>query len=145
MHFQQSNLCGDLITKFMDRGYPKQLFMQVASTVSFEQRSRLLQQNDREPLQQNTTIFCDTHHPALHSSTISNILADDQTPFDPMVVRRRPTSIKDMVVRARVGGQQHSSGASPSTSTAPASSILPTPEHLLPAELAQLSYLITIN
>ena len=117
-----------LLTKFMDRGYPKHLFMQVASTISFDQRSRLLQRKDREPLQQSTTIFCATHHPELPSSTISSIISDDQTPFDPMVVRKRPTSIKDMVVRTRVGGHlQHNPGKQPSNSSSSTAttSILP--------------------
>ena len=95
-----------LLERFLDRGYPKRLFMQVASTLSFDQRGLLLRTTERRPLQPNVTIFCATHHPSLPSSTIRTAITDDQTPFEPMVVRKRPTSHRDLLVRARTSDRQ---------------------------------------
>ena len=102
-----------LLTKFRSRGYPKSLFLRVAATISFSQRSWMLQHRDKEPLPQNSTIFCASHHPELPSHTLREILSDDQTPFDPLVTRKRTQSIKDLVVRAKVGEQQDSNKEQP--------------------------------
>ena len=93
--------------KFLQRGYPYQLFCNVASTLPFDKREGLLRGAEKKELEPNVTIFCATHHPSLPSSTIRGAISDEQTPFVPMVVRRRATSHGDDLVRARVTAGRH--------------------------------------
>ena len=98
-------IVSQLLKKFLERGYPKSLFMREADGLSFGQRQDLLQPRPRQQLLPDVTIYSATHHPALDSSAIRRILCDDQTPFRPMVLRPRPTSHRDLLVRAKTAGR----------------------------------------
>ena len=96
-----------LFSRFLERGYPRHLFMEVADSIHFGQRSDLLLPSARKELAPNVTIFTTSHHPALDSAAIRRLLMDQETPFEPMVVRPRPTSHRDMLVRAKTPGRNN--------------------------------------
>ena len=108
-----------LLHKFTSRGYPRELFHRVAHSISFDQRLHHLTPKPDQQLAPEVTIFSVPHHPALDSSAIRRITTDDQTPIIPMVVRQRPPSHGDLLVRARTR-------TSPGTTSPAASSSSPT-------------------
>ena len=77
-----------LLARFMERGYPKEFFLRVARTITFGQQTELLTPHPRRTLPRGTTLFRVRHHPAIPSSEIWQQLADEQLPFDPMIVAR---------------------------------------------------------
>ena len=87
--------------KFLSRGYPDRVFRQASDSVLFEHREQHLVSRPKLQLAPETTIFSATHHPALDSTSIWNIIMDEETPFHPMVVRARPKSHGDQLVRAK--------------------------------------------
>ena len=89
-----------LLEKFKSRGYPEWLLRQTAEQINHKDRSKLLQPSPKRTLEDNTTVFCSTFTPGINSSTIRRMLVDPETPFNPMVLRTRPTSIQDRLVRA---------------------------------------------
>ena len=89
-----------LISKFQERGYPRVLLRE-ADKLNHGQRQGLLERKEKQQLQPDVTIFTTTHHPSLTSSAVRRVLSDEETPFRPMVVRRRAPSHKDRLVRAR--------------------------------------------
>ena len=98
-------IVSQLLKRFLERGYPKQLFMQVADTLTFGQRQDLLTSHPKQGLLPNVTIYSIRHHPAIASSDIWQILFDEETPFEPMIVRPRPPSTRDALVRAKTPGR----------------------------------------
>ena len=90
-----------LISKFQERGYPRVLLLREADKFNHGQRQGLLERKEKQQLQPDVTIFTTTHHPSLTSSAVRRVLSDEETPFRPMVVRRRAPSHKDRLVRAR--------------------------------------------
>ena len=92
-----------LLCKFQSRGYPKELLKQIANRINYQYRKELLQPAPKRTLEKDVTIFCAAYSPGLNSSAIRRILTDRETPFNPMVLRTRPTSIKDKLVRAKTG------------------------------------------
>ena len=102
---RSTSVVSQLLQKFLERGYPKQRFMKVADTLAFGQRQQLLTSQPKQQLLPNVTIFSATHHPALDSAAIWRILMDEETPFQPMVVRPRPTSHRDLLVRTKTPGR----------------------------------------
>ena len=94
-----------LLERFLQRGYPREFFLRVAETVTFGDRVHLLTSHPRRTLPSNTTIFSIRYHPALPSSDIWQALQDEETPFNPMVVRSKPTSHRDLLVRAKTAGR----------------------------------------
>ena len=113
-----SEIVDQLHARFMARGYPNSLFWPVADSIDYNMRDHYLMPHPRRELLPETTIFSATYHPALNSSDIWNILMDDQTPFSPMVVRPRPKSHGDLLVRARTRSQHKNT---PATTSSPAS------------------------
>ena len=95
-----------LLDRFLERGYPKELFLEVADTIAFGDRSSLLTPHPRRTLLPNVTIFSIRHHPALDSRAIWQILNDEETPFCPMITRPRPPSHRDLLVKAKTPGRQ---------------------------------------
>ena len=89
-----------LLEKFKSRGYPEWLLRQTAEQIQFKDRMKHLHPAPKKTLDANTTVFCSTFTPGLNSSTI---MVDPETPFNPMVMRPRPTSIKDRLVKTKVG------------------------------------------
>ena len=89
-----------LLFKFQSLGYPKELLKQIANGINYQQRN---QPAPKRTLDKDVTIFCAAYSPGLNSSAIRRILTDRETPFNPMVLRTRPTSIKDKLVRAKTG------------------------------------------
>ena len=87
--------------KFLSRGYPERVFRQASDDVLFEHREQHLVSHPKQQLTPETTIFCATHHPALDSTRIWQILMDEETPFTPKVIRGRPKSHGDLLVRAK--------------------------------------------
>ena len=94
-----------LLERFLQRGYPREFFLRVAETVTFGDRVHLLTSHPTRTLPSNTTIFSIRHHPALPSSDIWQALQDEETPFNPMVVRSKPTSHRELLVRAKTAGR----------------------------------------
>ena len=97
------SMVDQLLSKFTSRGYPKELFHRVAHSISFGQRQYHLASRPQQQLTPEVVIFSVPHHPALDYSAIKRITTDDHTPFLPMVVRQRPPSHGDLLVRARTG------------------------------------------
>ena len=71
--------------------------------IKYQDRGKLMMPAEKKTLDPDTTVFCATYTPALNSSAIRRVLVDPETPFNPMVLRPRPTSIQDRLVRAKVG------------------------------------------
>ena len=92
-----------LLEKFKSRGYPEWLLRQTAEQINHKDRSKLLQPSPKRTLEDNITVFCSTFTPGINSSTIRRMLVDPETPFNPMVLRTRATSIQDRLVRAKAG------------------------------------------
>ena len=102
-HLQYTTILDRLLEKFKSRGYPEWLLRQTAENINFQDRRKLLQPAQRRTLEPDTTVFCATYTPAINSSAIKKMLVDPDTPFSPMVLRTRPTSIQDRLVRAKAG------------------------------------------
>ena len=95
-----------LLQKFRLRGYPNWLLREESDGVPYSKREELLHPKERRTLEQDVTLFSSIFTPGVRSSAIRTALLDDETPFSPMVLRPRPTSIQDRIVRARVQQQQ---------------------------------------
>ena len=91
-----------LLQKFRERGYPKWLLREEAENVPYSKRRELLHPPERRTLEQDVTLFSSIFTPSVSSSSIRRALEDEETPFAPMVLRPRPTSIQDKIVRAKV-------------------------------------------
>ena len=96
-----SIIVAKVLERFMQRGYPKHMLLQVVDTISYGDRAEHLKPHPKRTLQPNVTIFPLRHHPAIDSKAIWEILNDVSTPFLPMVTRPRPTSTRDALVRAK--------------------------------------------
>ena len=94
-----------LLKRFLERGYPKAMLMEIASTISYGDRPHFLISRPKRKPEENTTIFSARFHPALDSHNIREALVDRDTPFLPMIVRPRPTSTQDLLVRAKTPGR----------------------------------------
>ena len=114
-----SLILSKLLTRFMERGYPREFFLGVARTISFGDRTDLLTPHPRRTLPPSTTLFRVRHHPALPSSVIWEQLKDEDLPFDPMIVALKPKSHRDLLVHAKTPGRDEtlSSLPPPSSST----------------------------
>ena len=95
------DMVGQLLPKFTNRGYPRELFHRIAHSISFDQREYHLTPKPQQQLPPEVVLFSVPHHPALDYSAIGRITADDHTPFQPMLVRTRPINHGDLLVRAR--------------------------------------------
>ena len=89
-----------LLQKFKDRGYPEWMLRQETDSVNFQLRHELLQPRERRSLQMDVTMFTSIFTPGIKSSRIRRALEDEQTPFSTMVLRPRPTSLTNTLVRA---------------------------------------------
>ena len=76
-------IVAQLLKRFLQRGYPKELFLQVADSLTFGQGQNLLASHPKQALLPNVTIFSIRHHPALDTAEIWQILQDEETPFKP--------------------------------------------------------------
>ena len=92
-----------LLDKFRSRGYPEWLIRQEADRTSHINRDTLMKPTTKRTLEEDVSFFSATFTPGISSSKIRRALEDKETPFQPMVLRPRPTSIQDQLVRARVG------------------------------------------
>ena len=92
-----------LLEKFRSRGYPEWLLRRKADIIEHSCRSQLLIPSPKRTLEQDVAMFSATYTPAISSTAIRRVLEDKETPFQPMVLRPRPTSIQDRLVRAKVG------------------------------------------
>ena len=95
-----------LLNKFMERGYPNWLLREEANDINYSKRQELLHPKERRTLEKDVTLFSSIFTPGVRSSSIKRALQDEETPFTTMVLRPRPTSIQDRVVRAKVQQQQ---------------------------------------
>ena len=100
---EYTSILDKLLEKFKSRGYPEWLLRQTAENIKYQDRGKLMKAAEKKTLDPDTTVFCATYTPALNSSAIRRVLVDPETPFNPMVLRPRPTSIQDRLVRAKVG------------------------------------------
>ena len=91
-----------LLHKFRDRGYPEWLIKQETSSINFSKRKELLHPPERRGLEADVTLFESIFTPGISSKAIRTALQDPETPFYPMVLRPRPTSIQDRLVRAKL-------------------------------------------
>ena len=91
-----------LLNRFQQRGYPKPLLMEVASSISFCHRPHYLIPQPKRTLEPNTTIFSAPFHPAIDTHSILEAILDSDTPFLPMVTRPRPLLAQDLLVRAKL-------------------------------------------
>ena len=90
----------DLLKKFKNRGYPRWLLRQETDNINYSRRSELLRPKEKRTLEQDITMFSSIFTPGISSSRIRRALEDDQTPFSPMVLRPRPASFTNTLVRA---------------------------------------------
>ena len=91
-----------LLGKFRQRGYPTWLIREEADRVHHNQRESLLHPNPKRSLEEDVALFSVTYSKGLSSHRVRRALEDTETPFCPMVLRPRPISTKDRLVRARV-------------------------------------------
>ena len=94
-----------LLDKFRSRGYPEWLIRQETDVISHTNRETLMHPTTKRTLEEDVTFFSATFSPGISSSAIKGALEDKETPFQPMVLRPRPTSLKDQLVRAKVGNK----------------------------------------
>ena len=102
-HTNYTLILDRLLQKFETRGYPMELLKRIAQQVPYQERKNLLQPVPKKVLDKEVTVICATYSPGLDSTAIRKILTDPETPFTPMVLRPRPTSIMDKLVRASTG------------------------------------------
>ena len=91
----------NLLQKFRERGYPPWLLREESEHVDYSKRAELLRPKERRSLQEDVVIFSSLFTPAIKSRAIREALEDEMTPFNPMVLRLRPTSLKDRLARAK--------------------------------------------
>ena len=112
-----------LLQKFKARGYPSWLLSQMTDNINHCKRAELLHPPERRRLEKDIALFTSIFTPGVSSSSIGRALEDEQTPFSPMILRPRPTSIQDRLVRARIAAANLKGETSTSTeSTATTSS-----------------------
>ena len=99
-----------LLEKFRQRGYPEWLIREEANKVHHTQRELLMNPTPKRTLEEDVTFFSTTFSKGLSSTSIREALDDKETPFCPMVLRPRPTSIKDKLVRAKVPSHHRDNG-----------------------------------
>ena len=92
----------NLRLKLRKRGYPPWLIREETEQVNYSKRSELLRPKEKRTLQEDVVLFSSIFSPAVNSKDIREALLDEETPFKPMVLRLRPTSLKDRLVRAKV-------------------------------------------
>ena len=91
-----------LLRKFRWRGYPQLLLRQEAGAISYTNRAKFLHPPERRALDQDVVLFSSIFSPGVDSSAIRRALQDEDTPFTPMILRPRPLSLHDRLVRARI-------------------------------------------
>ena len=96
-----------LMKKFRQRGYPKWLIREPSSNIQFSMRKNLLQPKERRSLEEDVTIFTSIFNPAAPSKKIRKALEDRETPFSPMVLRPRPTTILNKLVKSKNTEELH--------------------------------------
>ncbi len=85
---------------FLVRGYPlKLLKKREAASLPFSSRAKYLECKAKKTLEEATTIFSVCQHPAIRSSDLHLAMEDSDLPFQPMVVRRKSSTIGSLVVR----------------------------------------------
>ena len=94
-----------LLDRFSQRGYPRDFLQRITDSVRFEDRGQHLEPQLSRSLPPDVTIFSCRHHPAISSSDIWQSIWDEETPFSPMIVRPRPPSHRDMLVKAKTPGR----------------------------------------
>ena len=123
-----------LLQKFKARGYPPWLLRQTADDINHSKRAELLHPPERRGLENDVALFTSIFSPGVSSSSIRRALEDEQTPFSPMILRPRPTSIQDKLVRARISSanlKREASTSKQSTATTSSASSAPsTSAHL---------------
>ena len=90
-----------LLQKLKERGYPSWLLREESENVNYSKRKEFLQPKERRSLEADVTLFSSIFTPAVSSRAIREALEDEETPFTPMVLRPRPTSLQDRLVRAK--------------------------------------------
>ena len=91
----------DMQRKFLARGYPSDLIHRVADGIKFEERQYHLATKLQQEPPVERVYFSVPHHPGLDYSSIRKIITDKETPFAPMMVRRRSQNHGDVLTRAR--------------------------------------------
>ena len=91
-----------LLGKFRQRGYPTWLIREEADRVHHNQRESLLLSNPKRSLEEDVALFSVTYSKGLSSHRVRKALEDTEIPFYPMVLRPRPTLIKDRLVRTKI-------------------------------------------
>ena len=102
-----------LCNKFRERGYPDWLIRQQSEDIKHSHRESLLHPKERRSLEEDVTLFSSIFTPGVKSSTIQAALHDEETPFSPMVMRLRPSSLRDRLVRAQVTGESSQTNGGP--------------------------------
>ena len=93
-----------LLEKFRQRGYPEWLLREQSSNIQFAMRNELLRPKQKRGLEEDVTVFTSIFTPAVTTRKIRKALEDNQTPFSPMVLRPRPTTILNKLVKSKTSG-----------------------------------------
>ena len=101
-----TDILGKLLEKFRGRGYPEWLLRRETESVQHSRRKELMHPAEKRTLEDDETFFSAIFTPGVDSSSIRRALEDRETPFSPMVLRPRPTSIQNRVVRAKVSSDR---------------------------------------
>ena len=96
-----TNTIKNLFTRFQQRGYPKDLLMEISSSIHYGDRAQYHQPRPKKKLEENTTVFSVRYHPSLASNVLRDSVLDLDRPFLPMLTRPRPFSMQDILGRAK--------------------------------------------
>ena len=91
-----------LLSKFQDRGYPTRLVYGVADTIRYSDREEYLMGKDEQLAPRDRLFYSVDYHPGMDYKNIREVVEDERLPFSPVLSNKRPPSLKDMLVRAKV-------------------------------------------
>lgn len=88
-----------LLTRFVNRGYPKSFVLSALEDVSFSTRtSRLSEKSDPETTEDYSTFLSIRQHPAILAGEVSSILSEGDLPIEQRVTRTRAENLGDLLV-----------------------------------------------
>ncbi len=90
----------DLETWFLARGYSRKLLKDVQATQQYSDRESFLRHSKNRKLSEMTTVLSVKNHPSITWAELHQVVDDPLLPFKPLISKRRPPNVADLVVRA---------------------------------------------
>ncbi len=96
----------DLETWFLAHGYSRKLLKDVQATQQYSDRESFLRHSKNRKLSEMTTVLSVKNHPSITWAELHQVVDDPLLPFKPLISKRRPPNVADLVVRAETPSEQ---------------------------------------